>query len=117
NTLIVPNSELVNTKILNLSQPSRGLACGATIKAPYEVPFSRLKAICSEVIDRMTTIDLARGKWVNLSNLTETGQVISVGFWVSDLDQEGAAVSEFNEKLLERMQTENLQLASWQGFV
>jgi small-conductance mechanosensitive channel len=109
NTLIVPNSELVNTKILNLSLPTRETTCSTTIKLPLEVPFSRARELCLETIDQVRHAS-GRGKWVNLSMMADGFQSLTIGFWLREMDDASAAVSEFHEKLLTRFQAEQISI-------
>jgi small-conductance mechanosensitive channel len=80
NTLIVPNSELVNTKLLNLSMPNREVTCSSVIRVPYSVPFPKLKALCLDVLQQVEKIDHNSGKWVQITSLAEGFQTINVGF-------------------------------------
>ena len=111
NTLIVPNAELVNTKILNLSLPSRGISCGATVRFAHQVHFSRIKPICLSILNEVEFALADKSKWVNLAQLTDTAQVVEVGFWIADLDQQGKAVSDFHEKLMIVLEREKIPLA------
>jgi small-conductance mechanosensitive channel len=113
NMLIVPNAELVNTKLLNLSQPARTTACSTFIRVPYTVPFARIKQICMEILSETNRALPNKGKWVNLASLSEGMQVIQIGFWINDLDDEGAALSEVNEKILQKFHQEQIPLISW----
>jgi len=110
NTLIVPNAELVNTKILNLSLPSRAVGCSTQIRVPYSVPFQKVREICLSSIDSVAKRDRNHGTWVNLSSIGEGYQQISMGFWVAEVDHVGGAVSDLNEKLLQSLQKEGIAL-------
>lgn len=110
NTLIVPNAELVNTKILNLSLLSRGVSCSTTFKVPLHVPFKRVKAICLELIAQVPNVRNEKGVWVHLSSIGEGMQTIQAGFWVADLDQQDASISDFHERLIERLQSERISI-------
>jgi MscS family membrane protein len=110
NTLIVPNSELVNTKILNLSLPSREKTCSTTFGVAYSVPFARVRDICLELLAQVAKCNQSKGKWVNLDKLADGYQAITVGFWLNEMDDQGAALSEFHEKLLARLEREGIAL-------
>ena len=71
----------------------------------------RVKGIALNVLERMESVAPGRPKWVHLSGLVDGVQQISVGFWILDLDQEGAALSEFHEKLLQRLNEKGMSLA------
>ncbi|MGZ3707905.1 MAG: mechanosensitive ion channel domain-containing protein, partial [Bdellovibrionota bacterium] len=109
NMLIVPNSELVNTRILNLSMPSREMICSSSFRVPYTVSFARVKAIALATVDEVSHAS-GRGKWVNLAGLAQGYQTVTAGFWIREMNDAGAAVSLFNERLLERLQAEKIEL-------
>jgi MscS family membrane protein len=110
NTLIVPNAELVNTKILNLSMPSRELSCTVSIRVPFSIPFSEVKEICLNILNQMNKLSRKRQSWVNLVSLSEGYQSIQIGFWVLDLNDSGGAISEFNERLLREFEERKMSL-------
>lgn len=110
NTLIVPNSELVNTKILNLSLPARDKSCSTSFGVAYTVPFARVREICLETLAQVSKCNQNKSKWVNLDRLADGFQAITVGFWLSDMDDQGSALSEFHEKLLARLDKERIAL-------
>jgi small-conductance mechanosensitive channel len=111
NTLIVPNAELVNTRIMNLSMPSRETTCSTTIQVPYDVPFARIKDLCLEIVDQVEKANRGRGKWVNLAGLQGGYQTVQIGFWLVEMDDAGAAISDFNERLMKRLDQERIHLA------
>ena len=112
NTLIVPNSELVNTKILNLSQPSRSLACSTKFRVPFGVPFARIKPLCLEIIGQIPQVLAKPAPAALLSQLADYGQQVTVAFWVTDLNDEGPVISNFNEELLARLEREQIPMAA-----
>jgi small-conductance mechanosensitive channel len=112
NTLIVPNAELVNTKILNLSIPSRAMTCSVSIRIPYSFPFSEIKEICISTLKQVQKAAQEKPNWVNLTSLSEGHQFITIGFWVTDMNDSGAAISEFNERLLARFKDDKITLVS-----
>jgi hypothetical protein len=48
---------------------------------------------------------------VHLASLVDGVQSVQAGFQVSDMNDEGAAVSDFNERLLARLKGEGIPLA------
>lgn len=104
NTLIVPNSELVNTKILNLSYPDREVSCSVTIRVPFSVSFSQVKQITLSILNQIDHVSKQKKPWVNLVSISEGFQLIQIGYWVNDLNHSGGSVSELNERLLQEFQ-------------
>ncbi|HLD99125.1 MAG TPA: mechanosensitive ion channel domain-containing protein [Bdellovibrionota bacterium] len=110
NTLIVPNTELVNTKIMNLSLPSAEVTCSTKVQVSCAFPFAKVKAVCLATIDETEKARKDMGRWVHLSALNDGHQVISIGFWVSSTDDTGPALSDFHEKLLSNLAHEKISL-------
>lgn len=112
NTLIVPNSELVNTRLMNQSIPSREVTCTLFLKVPYSVSFPQVKELCLMLLKDIEKISSDKPTWVNLASLSDGYQLIQVGFWVRDLNHTGSATSEFHEKILARFKEDQIPLVS-----
>ena len=110
NILIVPNFDMVNSRIVNLSEPNRNTTATLQFRLPCSVPFNRVKSICLEIFGSIPKILKDKGSWVNLQSLGEGHQLIQAGFWVGEMDDAGAALSEFHERLLDRFSKEGIQL-------
>ncbi|MCM2279687.1 MAG: mechanosensitive ion channel family protein [Oligoflexia bacterium] len=104
NLLIVPNAELVNTKILNLSSPTSEVTCSVQLRVPVSVPFEQIQSICQASLAELSAMRRNRGSSINLSALAEGMQTIQIGFWVANVSEQGAAQSELNQKILARCQ-------------
>jgi small-conductance mechanosensitive channel len=112
NTLIVPNSELVNTKILNLSMPTRAISCSTSIRIPIQYSFSKIREVCLDTLSEVSKAATDRSPAVNLASLSDGHQLIQIGFWVNEMNDVGTAMSDFNERLLSRLQKEGIPLVS-----
>jgi small-conductance mechanosensitive channel len=110
NTLIVPNSEMVNTKILNLSVPSLETTVSTQLRVPFTVDFERVRQICAEIVTQTRLANAKRGSWVLLSSIDQGHQIVAVGFWVTHMDNTGGALSEFHSLLVARMNQEGIPL-------
>ncbi len=115
NTLIVPNAELVNTKLINLSLPSREGLCQSVFRAPYSESFEKIRAICLSTLEELGAREprmLSRDKKpaVLLSSLSDGAQTVTVAFWVHEMNDVGPAQSAFNANALERMKREGVTL-------
>jgi MscS family membrane protein len=112
NTLIVPNSELVNNRILNLSVPTREISSSIQIRVPSDVPLAKIRAICLQITKQMEKLSKERSTWVGLMSLSDGHQLIGISIWVSDYTEASNAVSDFNEKLLVCLNQENIPLVT-----
>ena len=115
NILIVPNSELVNTRILNLSKPSLSIHVSLSFRIPVAYSFPSVKSVCQEVVSKLKLIDHHRDSSICLMNLTDPAQVIEIGFWINHVDQKAAAISECHEKLMLAFREKNIPLADPMG--
>ncbi len=110
NTLIVPNSDLVNTKILNLSLPTREIIVTTLIRVSYSSPFPWIKNECLSILNEMNRIVTHHPITVDITSLSEGHQIIKIGFWISDIKDQSSVLSEFHEKILLKLQQQNILL-------
>jgi small-conductance mechanosensitive channel len=110
NTLVVPNFDLVNTKIMNLSEPSRSTTCTTQIRVPYSVSFREIEQLCLGILGGIGKVDPNRGKWVNLSSLADGYQLISIGCWIKEMDDGGAVLTQFHQQLLSELYAREIPL-------
>lgn len=112
NVLIVPNTELVNTKILNLALPTREVLCTTWIRVAYSVPFSKINAICSSVVKDLEKKSKNKPCTNYLSSISEGYQLIQVTFWIGEVKDSKTVLSRFHEELVKRLQKERISLIS-----
>ncbi len=110
NVLIVPNQDLVNTKILNMTMEGPASACSTRFRVPIDVPFSRIKTICQEIHPQIAKAVPGKSGWVQLANINDGNQLITTGFWVVDSDMAGDALTDFHVRLVERLSRERIPL-------
>lgn len=110
NVLVVPNQDLVNTKILNMTMEGPASACSTRFRVPINVPFSKIKSICQEIHPQVAKAIVSKGVWVQLANLSDGNQMITTGFWVLDSDMTGDALTDFHVRLVERLAREGIPL-------
>jgi small-conductance mechanosensitive channel len=111
NTLIVPNSDLVNNRILNLSLHSREIQVPLHIRIPYDAAFFRVREICLQISNQIEGISKSKPTRVNLTTLSEGHQLIAISLWVLNYSESGAVTSEFNERLLTALDKEKILLS------
>jgi len=110
--LIVPNSELVNTRILNLSITSKETTCSTIIRISLSVPFSKVDHICISVIKSLDHVVQEKPYGINLVSLSDGQKLIKIEFWIKDMNNSGVVLTQFLERLAERFQQENISLLS-----
>ncbi len=110
NTLVVPNSELINSRIINLTIPTQETICTIHIRVPYSVPLSLVKNHASQILQQSPYVAQERSNWTSIISLSEGFQLIQVGFWINKFTESREAISELNEKLLIQFRAENIEL-------
>lgn len=110
NWLIVPNSDLVNNRILNMSSQGFAGACSTRFRVPLSVPFERIKKMTQEIFSQLNGVESQKGVVTSLSSVEDGAQLINVAFWVSHSDNSDAAVSEFLVRLTESTLREGITL-------
>lgn len=109
-TLIVPNSDMVNTKIINLSVPTRAQSAASTFRVSLEASLTQIREIAIACMKEVPGIAQDRGQFVHLVSIGDGFQTLNAGFWVQDLEQEGRALSDFNERLITSLTQQGITL-------
>ncbi len=110
--LIVPNAELVNTRILNLSQPSESKAVTLQFRAPLQIHFSKLEQISIDALEGASEICKAKPRTARLSSIADGNQLVTLTFWVDSPDLEADATSQVNQKLLESFASKGINISA-----
>jgi small-conductance mechanosensitive channel len=108
--LIVPNSEFVNTKILNLSLPTNEGITSGELRVANSVPFQVVRQHCLAAMSEHSKVVRDHAPWVNLKSLADGQQVIQFGFWVLDAAESGGVLSDVQVALLERLRNASIEL-------
>jgi len=109
NILIVPNSDLVNNKILNYTLPTPSQSYSISLRISYDTPFDHVRRLAQETLKQVSGLHSA-GQAVHLSRLDDGHQLVSVGFSVQDRGASAQIVSQIHEQLLSRLQAEKIPL-------
>jgi small-conductance mechanosensitive channel len=99
-TWVVPNSELVNTKILNQGSRTQGIQASTRIRVSLGSDFSEASRLASRIASGIPAIDGRREVRVSLQALADGFQTIEVSFWVLAHQEMDSAVSLFLERWL-----------------
>lgn len=110
NRVIVPNFDLVNNRIVNLSEPSRASTCTTQIRVPYSADFSLVKEVCIKILAITPKVDQRRSPWVNLTSLTDGFQLISIGCWIGEMDDCGEVLTFIHQNLLQELRAQGINL-------
>lgn len=113
NMVIVPNTELVNTKILNFSLPSREIVCGFELRIPLEIEFEKVRELVGKVLSNLAIggkIHASKNHSIHLKSIHQGFQEIKVSFWVDEMDDASAATSEAIDQVLRAMRNAQIPL-------
>jgi small-conductance mechanosensitive channel len=110
--MIVPNSDLVNSRIINLSMTHDRFSASTKFSIPLNVPVSHIRKIALETIALVPKARKKTTPSVLISSLADGQQLISVGFGIADPDDQAEALSQFHEALLQRLTSEGLSLSA-----
>jgi small-conductance mechanosensitive channel len=111
NTLIVPNFDLVNTKILNLTGTANGLECATSIRVAIDAPFTKLSKIGQEAYEHMPEAVRSRKDFgTRLASLSDGHQLVTFRFTAALGADAQAFISLFNEQLIARLGAEKITL-------
>lgn len=116
NMLIVPNNDLVNTKILNLSLPAPATSANLQLRIPYTSPFEKAREVILNQLAKTDGIKQDLGQGVLLASLSEGHQLLTVYFWISSASEQGKVLSELNQGILTELSHQNIPLiprATW----
>lgn len=110
NTLIVPNTDLVNTKIINYSLPDRRARVSSILKFPQTVPYAQARDACAEAFKGVAKIAVSPALSIGLTTLQDGYQTVAVEFWVDDLNDGGSALTSFHERLMDILKAREIAL-------
>ena len=89
--LVVPNVELVRTRLTNLSFPDSRVRVHLKFVLPHDTPVEKAKSIFEKAMSATPGILKEPEPSLLLSDLVETGLEFSLFFWVANLEQKGKA--------------------------
>ncbi|MBU6376200.1 MAG: mechanosensitive ion channel family protein, partial [Bdellovibrionales bacterium] len=99
NSWIVPNSELVNTKILNFSLPAPTTKVQTSFRVSLETPLELVRKTGTEILHLVQGVEARRGLDVRVLSLMDGVQTLELSFWASENSAEGQSrmLSDFLE--------------------
>ena len=113
NLLIVPNSDLVNTKIIQLSLPPSSVQCKSLIHIGLEHRLELINELSLQCLNQLTyPLDRLKPYRVHLLSLEAGHQRIQISFWIVRPEDADGACSKFNEHLLQVLRQHNITLTA-----
>jgi MscS family membrane protein len=95
NFLIIPNVELINTRVLSVSLPDSRAVMVQWFRFPLEIPFAKIKDLLLPLAEEHPDRFLGKSCAVLLSSLAEGQQLVQVVIWMEDFTRMGSSQSLF----------------------
>jgi len=112
NIVVIPNSLLANSKVINFNLPSTALVVSITYSMSYDSDLNRVKEVALEVAnDIVATMDEAVSTfepWVGFENFGDSGIVLRIAVQAKDRLSSLNLKSELIVRLHRRFQRENI---------
>lgn len=108
--LIVPNSELVNSKILNLSIPGRAKHVTGRLEIPIDADSRTAREACLAALSELEAEKKIRSPSVQLTGFSSGAQVMTLGYWINEMNDEGSVTTEAYEKAIGSLQKHGITL-------
>lgn len=109
--LVVPNVELVRTRLTNLSLPDPRARVSLKFVLSHDSPVEKAKSIFEKAVAATPGILKEPAPALLLSDLTETGLEFSLFFWASNLEQKGKAAEGVRLRALQMLKEAKIRFA------
>lgn len=108
--LVIPNSVLVNERVVNQSQPDRHLTVRTEISVAHGSDVARVKQVLTEAALAPEQVDRERGVSVVLLRFAESAIVFRVAFFARDYTEAGLALSAVHEEIHRRFAEAGIEI-------
>jgi MscS family membrane protein len=108
--LVIPNSVLVNERVVNQSQPDRRLTVRTEISVAHGSDVARVKQVLTEAALAPEQVDRERGVSVVLLRFAESAIVFRVAFFARDYTEAGLALSAVHEEIHRRFAEAGIEI-------
>ncbi len=112
NIMIVPNSDLVTSRIINLSMTHNRFGASTKFCLPLSISFEQIQKIVNETVAEIPRARKDKPPTLLLSSLLDGQQTLTAGFGIIDPDDQAEALSQFHQGLLKRLSSDGASLLS-----
>ncbi|MGQ0657220.1 MAG: DUF3772 domain-containing protein [Chromatiales bacterium] len=113
-SVIIPNSDLLQSAVLNWTHRDRTGRVEIRVVAPYSVETSRIEAILMQCARAHPQVILHPEPTVLLVNFTDRGAEYQLSFQLEDLDNKGRVSSDVRKSILERLRAAGIEVPTTQ---
>ncbi len=115
--LVVPNLEVVRTRLVNHSFPDPQVRAALKFLLIHDAPVEKARGIFEKALSSTPNILHHPAPAVLFSDLTEAGLEFSVFFWVADLDEKGKVAEGVRARALQLLRDNNIRPARREVFL
>lgn len=109
--LVVPNLELVRTRLVNHTFPDPQVRAALKFVLTHDAPVEKSKTIFEKAVFSTPNILHHPAPAVLFSDVTESGMEFSIFFWVADPDEKGKVAEGVRARALSLLRDNNIRLA------
>lgn len=109
-TLIVPNSEITKTRVLNLSQPSESIRVVVPIGVAYGTDLNKVKKILTEIAVNAPYALKDPQPLVLFKSFGDFSLNLELIFWIENLRKKMIVIDHINSQINERFKKEGIEI-------
>lgn len=107
-TLIIPNAQMVNERLLNINFPDNRQRPTITLSVAYGIDPARVKKVLAEVVAAQPMVDKDPAPTILFTGFGESAQTFMVRFTVKDFRSAGEAVDAVGTAIQNRFEEEGI---------
>jgi small-conductance mechanosensitive channel len=108
--LVVPNGVLVKERVVNLSQPTRGLTSRVEVGVAYGSDLALVRRVLAEAALASEYTDRERAPVVLVTKFADFFVNVLLIFWVRDYTEQGLALSQVHEEIDRRFREAGVEI-------
>jgi len=110
NILVVPNTELVNTKVINQCFPDSVMRGKAKVGVAYGADIDKVKAIMLDIANSHPQIVKTPPPIVLFTEFADSSLTVQMFYWVKNCMEVGIVQDEINCKIKKRFEEEGIEI-------
>ena len=108
--VILPNSKIANSKIINYNQPASKIKEKVVVKVAYGSDIDKVKKILLEIVSNISEVEKTPAPSVFFSELGDFGLNFLIVAWVDSPKKKFVVKTQINEKVYKKFKEENIEI-------
>ncbi len=108
--VILPNSKIANSKIINYNQPASKIKEKVVVKVAYGSDIDKVKKILLEIVGSIEEVEKDPAPSVFFSELGDFGLDFLIVAWVDSPKKKFVVKTQINEKVYKKFKEENIEI-------